>query len=569
VKDAAHPLAALPIEITAVHVGPSASNQREIISLDISEYGDPLHTRTVRMPFTNYLKPWVVNFAREHGLEGKLLPIRTIPLHEINIQQAIQMRQVDQEVIDLARRASVRIPEQPEGTARLLEDYLTSHLRRFHQRFYADRHDAKERWHETYDRTPLHIFPPCARHIATWPNDLLLKPAGMQLITRCLLAAGWHPRHIAGFIRSKVENPAFNWGVNWSDYVPALRADLYTRVFAGLYDTGLDELVDFNCTSTREKGFCFPPADGDCSLEPIVHKLLAAKKVRPTRWPIGLSTGCFYRNSIFDVLAAIRDSGFRVIEVCSFPAHLDYHNEDEVLRAGQMIRACGLRPISFHAPFADQIDITAPDDRLREAAVAELISACRAASLLGAENVVLHPGPERAGRPPQGEFLERMQHAAVSLDRVATFCSEVGVRLLLENMLPHLLFGNVSDMLFLLGKIKTCAVGACLDTGHARLSGDLGNVFHKLSGHLQMVHISDNLGDWDAHLLPGDGSIDWPWVVDQLDRHQFGGGLIIEMAARESESVPVTLARARRGRDYLADVVEAQMQRPPSVSMKP
>ena len=298
VKDAAEPLSACPVEITAVHVGLGVSKQREIISIDISEYGDPLHTRTVRMPFTNYLKPWVHGFAREHGLEGKLLPFRTIPLHEIDIQQAIKVRQVDAEVIDLARRASVHIPEQIDGTARLLEDYLTSHLRRFHKRFYADQHDAKERWHETYDRTPADTFPPCARHVVTWPNDLLLKPAGMQLVTRCLLAAGWHPRHIAGFIRSKFENPSFNWSVSWEDYVPAIRADFFTRVFAGLYDTGLDRLIDFNCTSTREKGFCFPSVEGTCSLEPFSQNLLAGKQVRPSRWPIGLSTGCFYRRTV-------------------------------------------------------------------------------------------------------------------------------------------------------------------------------------------------------------------------------------------------------------------------------
>ncbi len=558
VKAAAEPLSGCPVEITAVQVGPCASKQREIISIDVSEYGDPLHTRMVRMPFTNYRKPWVHGFARGHGLEGKIPQFRTIPLHEMDIQLALQVRQINTEVIDLARRASVQIPEQSDGTARLLKDYLTSHLRSFHERFYADTHDPKERWQETYDRTPMHLFPACARHVVTWPNDLLLKPAGMQLVTRCLLAAGWHPRHIAGFIRSKFENSSFHWGVNWADYVPAIRADFFTRLFAGLYETGLDRLIDFNCTSTREKGFCFPLVEGICSLEPFSQKLIATKPVRLSRWPIGLSTGCFYRHSIFNVLEAVRDSGFREIEVCSFPAHLDYHNEAEVQRAGEMIRSLGLRPISFHAPFADRIDITTPDDQLRESAIAELISACRAASLLGAENVVLHPGPERAGRPPREEFLLRIKHAALSLERVAAFCCEVGVHLLLENMLPHLLFGNVSDMLSLLREIKSCTVGACLDTGHAYLSHDLNGVFQKFSGHLQMVHISDNLGDWDAHLIPGKGSIDWSWIADQLDQHQFAGGLIIEMAARDDESVENSLVRARRGRDFLTAVLDAQ-----------
>lgn len=272
-------------------------------------------------------------------------------------------------------------------------------------------------------------------------------------------------------------------------------------------------------------------------------------------WPIGLSTGCFYRHSIFTVLEEIRASGFQAIEVCSFPKHLDYHHEGDVRRAGEMMRTLGLRPFSFHAPFADWIDITSPDDRVREAAVSELITACRAAALIGAENIVLHPGPEREGRPPQEEFLQRMRHAAVSLNRVAAHCCATGLQLLLENMLPHLLFGQTSDMMYLLGGITDCTVGTCLDTGHAHLSGDLGSVVHKLSGHLKMIHINDNHRDWDAHLLPGEGSIDWPWLISELQRYQFHGELIIEMSARENETVADTLTRARNGRDYLAELL--------------
>ena len=276
-KELAAPLSEIPVEITAVHVGSCSTMQREIISIDISEYGDPIHTRMVRMPFTNYLKPWVNGLARSLGLEGKISAFRAIPLHEMDVKQALQIRHVDADVRDLAHRATGRIPEQADGTTKLLEEYLSSPLRRFHLDFYAVQHDAKDRWHETYDRTPMDLFPACARHIVTWPNDLLLKPAGMQLITRCLLAAGWHPRHIAGFIRSKFENPAFNWGVDWNDYVPAIRADFYTRLFAGLHATGLDPLIDLDCTSTRDKGFCSLPAGENCSLEPTRQTLLSRK----------------------------------------------------------------------------------------------------------------------------------------------------------------------------------------------------------------------------------------------------------------------------------------------------
>lgn len=275
-----------------------------------------------------------------------------------------------------------------------------------------------------------------------------------------------------------------------------------------------------------------------------------------TPWPIGLSTGCFYRQSIFNVLEDIRQSGFSEIEICSFPLHLDYHHLDDVKRAGDLIRSLGLRPYSFHAPFADRIDITSLDEGAREVAIHELSVACRSAALIGAQHVVLHPGPDRAGRPHHEEFVQRMHNAAVSLNRVAGICHELGVQLLLENMLPHLLFGHTADMMYLLGEISTSEVGTCLDTGHAQLSGDLGSVVHKLSGHLKMVHINDNNGDRDAHLIPGQGRINWPWLFNELRGHQFHGGLILEIASWEHESVKDTLVRARQGYDYLVSLMQ-------------
>lgn len=271
-------------------------------------------------------------------------------------------------------------------------------------------------------------------------------------------------------------------------------------------------------------------------------------------WPIALSTGCFYRRPITTILQPLREAGFRHIEVCSFPAHLDYHDEAAVRRARDAMRAQDLHPVSFHAPFADRIDITSLDPAARSAAVAELLRACESAALLGCGHVVLHPGPEREGRPPEAEFLQHMHHAAESLNTVAARCCELGVRLLLENMLPHLLFGHVRDMLYLLGEISACTVGACLDTGHAHLAGEMGGVIHKLSGHLQLIHVNDNQGGRDDHLPPGDGHIDWPWVVSELRRAEFHGPLVLELAGGENESVETVLARCVRARDFLERV---------------
>ena len=272
IKERAGACCLLPVELTAVRVGPSLTAHREMISIDISEYGDPLHTRAIRLPFTVYRKPWV---SGEAWMEREVPVFPAIPLYEMDFRQAIKTRQVEEEVLDLACRACVRIPLQEEGTARLLDAYLTSRLRRFHDFFYQAQHDPPECWTGTYDRTDPESMPGCVGHLLTFPNDMLLKPSGMQMVTRYLLGKEWHPRHIAGLIRSKFENPSFGWGVDWNDYDAGTRADFYVRIFSCLYLTGLDRLVDLNCTSVQEKECCFRREGEECGLEPVRQFLLS------------------------------------------------------------------------------------------------------------------------------------------------------------------------------------------------------------------------------------------------------------------------------------------------------
>jgi sugar phosphate isomerase/epimerase len=271
-------------------------------------------------------------------------------------------------------------------------------------------------------------------------------------------------------------------------------------------------------------------------------------------WPVGLSTGCFFDRPFAECLPAIRDAGFSRLEICSFPAHLDYRDRAAVAAASAQLRNSGLDAYSFHAPFSDDIDITALDAACRQRAVSEIGRAVEAAAMLGAQHFVLHPGPENGGGERE-ERLSRMENAAAALDDIARRCAELGVRLVLENMLPHLFSGHVRDLLWLLGAMHTREVGICLDTGHAFLSGDLHHVAHKLSGHLWMLHASDNRGSFDDHLPPGEGDIPWRDLFDQLARTGFAGTLILEIAGQADRQE--LLRGADRARGFLRQLAAA------------
>jgi len=268
-------------------------------------------------------------------------------------------------------------------------------------------------------------------------------------------------------------------------------------------------------------------------------------------WPTGLSTGCFYRTPILEALPLVRDGGFTLVEICSFPAHLNYHDTALVEATSAMLRNLGIEANSMHAPYAERIDISSHDPQQREDSVNELFAATSAAAILGCRYLVLHPGPEQEGRPSPEDWYWRIHHAAEALNRVATRCRELGLVLLLENMLPHLLFGQTSDMLWLLGAIRETNVGTCLDTGHASLSGDLPTVVHKLSGHLRMLHANDNGGNRDDHLPPGEGRIDWSSLVSQLIKWRFQGPLILELSGNGTPGE--IMERARRAREFLGE----------------
>ena len=230
VIELARPESEIPIELTAVEVGPSGRG-REMVSIDLSEYGDPLHTRTVRVPFSAYLKPWQQLYAVGSNNISKIGPIIFVPVDGLDIRQGMVVMRDPELAARLAERLSARIPDQTFGTASLIRHYRGSALRRFHEYFYSSMHDAPERWHWTYDRAPLEGLPLEARNALMFPNDLLLKPSGIRSVTETLLDHGWHPRHIAGLIRSKFERD-YSWGRQWVDYSPAMRADFYVRIFS-------------------------------------------------------------------------------------------------------------------------------------------------------------------------------------------------------------------------------------------------------------------------------------------------------------------------------------------------
>ena len=139
---------------------------------------------------------------------------------------------------------------------------------------------------------------------------------------------------------------------------------------------------------------------------------------------------------------------------------------------------------------------------------------------LGARILVVHPvslgftahtWDYAYERPFDAELFSR-------LERYVCLAAEHGVALALENG-PMKVLEEVVD--YVVKKNLQDHLGICVDTGHAsmHMGKDRDNVLKHLKtfrDHLLQLHIHDNLGVTDDHIVPGTGCIAWPQVMDVI-----------------------------------------------------
>ena len=272
-------------------------------------------------------------------------------------------------------------------------------------------------------------------------------------------------------------------------------------------------------------------------------------------WAIGLSTGCFYHEKILDHLEAIRAAGFAGIEVGSHPDHLNYRDRAEVGKVFRRLRELEMEALSFHAPFEDGLDISNPDKEERQGSLEKMLQAVEAAKDLGARYFVVHPGPEEEHHGTAEELDRRREAARESLRQIAQRCTDLRVGFLLENKLPHLIFGSAEELLGFTATLDAGNLGICLDTGHAHLSGDLYGMVPRFSQLTRMIHAHDNFGEHDDHLPPGEGRIDWPRLLTLLCESRFAGAVILELELRHQDDPQRLLERAARSRERTRDLL--------------
>jgi sugar phosphate isomerase/epimerase len=268
----------------------------------------------------------------------------------------------------------------------------------------------------------------------------------------------------------------------------------------------------------------------------------------------GISTHIYHGQRLTrEHLLEIAAHGFDSIELFATRTHFDYHNPSMVANLQQWLAESGLALHAVHAPvghsfsagrWGQRLTLAASDADRRASALAEAEQALYIARRIPFGVFVAHLGLPRTEHPTAED--NSRDAARRSINELGRLAEPLGVGLAIE-VIPNEL-SRAGSLVHFVEDVLDQPVGICLDFGHAHMDGDLIEAIETVSGHLVTTHVHDNRGRTDEHLVPFEGSIDWPAALTAIQKIGYDGTLLLEVAARGSSSSKETLQKARRAR---------------------
>ncbi len=195
----------------------------------------------------------------------------------------------------------------------------------------------------------------------------------------------------------------------------------------------------------------------------------------------------------------------------------------------------GLPFTQLHAPIYRKFVDTEESARL----TAMGFDSLRVAKLMGVPWVVWEPDTI-PGEYSAGFRREATRRNREFFDPFVEEAGKLGVGVCLENCADRFAEGwngasrwigaEPDDLCELVDSFRSDHVGVCWDTGHANVQGlDQWDALRVVGDRLKMLHIQDNDGRSDQHLLPFMGTIDWRRLMDALADVDYAGDVTYEV----------------------------------------
>ena len=165
----------------------------------------------------------------------------------------------------------------------------------------------------------------------------------------------------------------------------------------------------------------------------------------------------------------------------------------------------------------------------------------RATSILGAPSCVIHfINNTTLGKQPPS-VMHRV--SGEMYDVLIPFAEQYGVNIAMESFGASEVrgdrirefFGDPVEFKRQYDRLATDRKTICIDTGHIHEAESFWvpppeEMIRFFGKDISILHLHDNSGHWDDHLLPGMGNIKWPAVFDALDEVGYQGVYNFELS---------------------------------------
>ncbi len=247
---------------------------------------------------------------------------------------------------------------------------------------------------------------------------------------------------------------------------------------------------------------------------------------------LATKTGDFhgYTNSQSESLRYIREAGFHYAD---YSFDLDYrlrsgvYGEDHEAYFDSINQAAdrlGIRLVQAHSPMGSPL---ADGDGRFLADTIRCVDACGA---WGIPHLVVHSG-YAFGLTPEQTFAANKEFYMPILERAERY----GVQILVENFNKMHIEGlywidNATDLRGLIDYVDHPLFHAVWDAGHANLQEmPQDEELRLLGSHVRALHIQDNCGDTDTHLLPFLGTMSMDALMNGLNDIGYNGYFTFEV----------------------------------------
>lgn len=228
-----------------------------------------------------------------------------------------------------------------------------------------------------------------------------------------------------------------------------------------------------------------------------------------------------------DGLVWASENAFRYVDVCvdNPPNAIETFDDARIRAVRDLLREHGIH-LGLHTLSGVNVAETSP--YLRDAVDAYMRAYVDLSGKLGAEWIVVH-----AGYHFTSDYERRKTAALDRLRRIGDYAEEKGARLLLENLNPEpadaevrYLAHDVEECRYFFDQLTSPAIGWSYTVNHAHMLPEGIARFTELFDldRCGEVRLADNRGGKEEHLYPGEGTIDFKAMFDQIegkgyDRH--------------------------------------------------